>query len=593
MKGILLGILTLLSVMIFLTVTDSCVLHRYDERLTCAYKAIPDSLNQAQNILNNIEKDALSDPDRHFYDYISLKIADKRYVRHKSDSLYLTILDYYQRHRKEYVYPEVLYYGGRVYSDLGDYPTALNYFLDALGMVPEGDKALKATILSQTGRLLNQVCLYSEADKYLGEAVDMMRTTDDKLNLAYDLQLLGVINLNLNNLSVAKRDISEALEISNGLGSSVKAKMKMHLARVEDRLGNKDEAVRLVRDVPANVKPLIRDWANAIACEIYYSAGILDTAFMYAHKIIDNPKSVRKEVAYRILLSKELIHTIPADSLSFYVEQYTNQLERYMHESDATQISQQVSAYNYQKKVRETEHAQKRASDLNLWVVISTCLVIISILTIFSINSNNKKKKLELRHSYDKIKYLQESINKLYELHKKVNPSYNQESADKDSLSKASPDPQMVKEKLSLDNISDLRSQLREELREVATKNLIQKKRLPLDLLSSEPYIKLADSVKNNKAVPADSKLWEELEKEILRYCPNFRNNLSLLMNGNETLQDLQTCILIKYNLTPSAMGKVLSLSPGAIVSRRDTISQKIFDEKVGTKVIDAVIRLI
>ncbi len=590
MKGLILKAIIILSVTVAITVTDSCTSHHYDERLVYVENCITDSLPYAQEVLKDIDRESLSNPDRHFYDFLSLKIADKRYEKHKSDSLYLTILDYYQRHKKEEIYPEVLYYGGRVYSDLGDYPNALNYFLDALDIAKPTDDSLRATILSQTGRLLNKVHLYSEADKYLGEAVDIMRRTDDKINLAYDLQLLGIINLNLNNLSIAKRNISEALEISNGLDSSIKAKMKMHLARVEDKLGNKEEALHLIRDVPSNVKPITRDWANAIACETYYSAGVFDTAYIYARRIIDNPKSAKRETAYRILLSQELINRIPVDSLSFYVRQYIYMSEKIMDENDTSQISQQVSAYNYQQKLREAERAQKRANDLKFWVFITICLIIISILTIILIISNYKKKRLELIHSCEKIKYLQESLNQLHEIHKKEFQRPDQTTSDQANPSSASP---KLDERSELNNISDVRSQLRVELRELATNSLIKKKIIPSGLLSSEPYIKLQKYIKNNKIVPIDDPLWQELEIEIIKHSPDFRKKLSILMNGNETTQDIQTCILIKYNLTPSAMGKVLSLSPGGIVSRRDTISQKIFDEKVGTKVIDVVIRLL
>lgn len=49
-------------------------------------------------------------------------------MEHTSDSLILDVIDYYSSNDDRNLYPEVLYYGGRVYSDLGDYPTSLSYF---------------------------------------------------------------------------------------------------------------------------------------------------------------------------------------------------------------------------------------------------------------------------------------------------------------------------------------------------------------------------------------------------------------------------------------------------------------------------------
>ena len=52
--------------------------------------------------------------------------------RISTDSLIRTVLEYYEKHPGSEQYPEALYYGGRVYSDLGDSPTALRYFQHAL-----------------------------------------------------------------------------------------------------------------------------------------------------------------------------------------------------------------------------------------------------------------------------------------------------------------------------------------------------------------------------------------------------------------------------------------------------------------------------
>lgn len=79
-------------------------------------------------MLDSIKYDGLSDHDRHFFDFLSIKANDKAYVRHESDSLILDVIDYYSSHNKDNIYPEALYYGGRVFSDLGDLPTALRYF---------------------------------------------------------------------------------------------------------------------------------------------------------------------------------------------------------------------------------------------------------------------------------------------------------------------------------------------------------------------------------------------------------------------------------------------------------------------------------
>ncbi|MDE6792102.1 MAG: hypothetical protein K2J48_03350, partial [Muribaculaceae bacterium] len=277
--------------MLFITGITGCGSARKDKRLVQVSNQIADSLSRAEDLLKEIDRNHLSASDRHFYDFLSLKIDDKNYVRHTSDSLYLSIKDYYSNHADEDLYPEVLYYGGRVYSDLGDYPTALKYFQDAFDALPEDTDNidLKACILSQTGRLLNQLRLYSEAEGYIEKVVEIDKSVKKTEDLVYDLQLLGVIELNLNNFYKSKKHLQEALDYSKTLPSSFNAKIQMYLARTESKLGNHEEAMILIRQTPDKVKPVSRDWAIAYAAEIYYAAGVYDTAYLYARKIIDNP----------------------------------------------------------------------------------------------------------------------------------------------------------------------------------------------------------------------------------------------------------------------------------------------------------------
>lgn len=92
-----------------------CTKHKPDERLAHIYSEISQSPTQAIETaiaaLDSINPDELSEPDRHFYDFLSIKAYDKAYVLHKSDSLYLDVERYYSTHDDMNLYPEVLYYG--------------------------------------------------------------------------------------------------------------------------------------------------------------------------------------------------------------------------------------------------------------------------------------------------------------------------------------------------------------------------------------------------------------------------------------------------------------------------------------------------
>ncbi|MDE6557361.1 MAG: amino acid ABC transporter permease, partial [Duncaniella sp.] len=98
-----------------------------DPRLMRAGSLAADSPHEALAVLDSVCPDSLSKADRYRYDFLTVKASDKAFVTHTSDSLILGVMAYAESHPSAIPYAEALYYGGRVYSDLGDYPTALSY----------------------------------------------------------------------------------------------------------------------------------------------------------------------------------------------------------------------------------------------------------------------------------------------------------------------------------------------------------------------------------------------------------------------------------------------------------------------------------
>lgn len=559
--------------LIIMVLTVGCGYSGHDERLRDVAREIADSLGKAEIMFKSIDKESLQGGDRHYYDFLSLKIDDKNYVRHTSDSLYLTIKDYYEHHQESGLYPEVLYYGGRVYSDMGDYPTALKYFHEALDELPEDteDLELKSRILSQTGRLLNQLYLYSEAQEYVEKNVQVNRLRKNKVNLVYNLELLGIIHYNQNNFTTAKRYFEEALKEGEGLPQSFAAKTHMHLARTESQLGNHTVAIALIRETPENVKPISKDWAIAYAAEIYHAGGVYDTAYLYARKVIDNPRSLKKKTGYKVLLAPELAKYIPKDSLLYYVSEYNKYVEEYLERNDASQVSLQLSLYNYKKKEAEIERMSSSRSSLVLWGGIVIVILVIWVIMLWVLRISNKRHLKEFEVAIEKVsslykrekKEVDQSTYQEYQAHLKRQEEEKRLSEIKDSLLKSAEDKKTVIPKL------------------------------PIELLSSEVYSKIQDNIKSATPLPEDSPIWVELEKAINLCYPDFTRKLSELMNGKETVQEIRTCMLVKLQLPAKTIAQLLSISPSGFGSRKDSVSKKMFGIKLGAMKTDIVIHLL
>jgi hypothetical protein len=141
-------------------------------------------------------------------------------------------------------------------------------------------------------------------------------------------------------------------------------------------------------------------------------------------------------------------------------------------------------------------------------------------------------------------------------------------------------------------NVAELRLQLRNKFIELA-KSDKQPKTVDSAIICSEAFAELRNFIDNEKSIKDDDELWGRIEATVLGCAPNFKTNLHLLTGGKLSRSDYRTALLIRCGITPSEMAILLGRSKGAISSRREYLGYKIFDEKLGTKLIDDIIRLL
>ncbi len=357
------GILTFLTLLLAM-LAGGCHDSSRDPRLARISASVSDRPEEALASLDSIDKSDLSKSDRHYYDLLTVKARDKAYIDHESDSLVLDVIDYYSSRPEAPEYPEALYYGGRVYSDLGDYPSALRYFqlaLDRLSPSNPDNLTLRSSVLSQTGSLLNLMRLYDQAVPYLEEALSIYMSRKDSLKTAYDLQLLGAIQIHTKKYSEAEASFLKSIEMSKSLPESFRARCRMYLARIKESTGDIESALMFIRHTPEQVRPITRNVSLAYAAVIYSKAGLTDSAYMYARDLINSADSLNKETGYEVLLSPALKNMSHPDTLARYYVEYKALLNSFMDENQNKQIVVQQSMYNYELQKRDRDKAEKSA----------------------------------------------------------------------------------------------------------------------------------------------------------------------------------------------------------------------------------------
>lgn len=561
---------------------------KQDPRLSAINNLTTSDPHAALDSLTKIDESRLSGKDRHYYDFLTVKANDKAYVTHTSDSLILDVIDYYKSSTDKTLYSEVLYYGGRVYSDLGDLPTALSYFHRALDELPDTERSskLESRIVSQTGRLLVKLQLYEEALKYISHSMEINREMNDTLGCIYALQMMAEINLMKKDYAKSEKLIKEALGLSKSTPMPVTAKSNVILSNIYSKTGRLDSAIVLINDNISHVKTgVTRNSSLAYAIDYYLEKGDYETVYNYAKEIIEDVNPSQKTYAYYMLLSPKLQHLSSVSDLLKMISEYRRLLEERYSENESSMMVESISKYNYQIKERERERAEEsRRKALTILYIVSISLLITLIVILYL---KNKSRRYIIR-LHEALSYIEDLKNKnednlqMIETLKKGNEAGEQPIEEFNILRNA---------QSKRETSDDLRAKLREELMRLYEGN--PNPSPDFRIMNSSVYSRLVKIVEDEKILKDNDSLWKDIEQTVNIVSPRFRENMNILYGGEITKVDTHSLWLIKFGFTPSQIAIIQGVGRSTISARRDKIGKKIFGKKIDTKILDAIIRLL
>ena len=116
---------------------------------------------------------------------------------------------------------------------------------------------------------------------------------------------------------------------------------------------------------------------------------------------------------------------------------------------------------------------------------------------------------------------------------------------------------------------------------------------LPDNLIHSDTYHSILTHLRQENPINNKDLLWEDLKELINSTFPAFKPTLVKLSAGKLTEDEFRTTILIKIGIQTSNIAKLLSKSKGSIISRRHSLSFKMFGKKIGTRATDTIIKLL
>ena len=513
---------------------------------------------------------------RMYHRLLTIKAADKAYVRHTSDSLIKKVVAYYEDGGDKSLLPEAYYYAGRVYRDLGDAPQALDYFERAADVLPpRGQEVLAGKIYSQTGTLFLYQQMYEEA-------LEMFRRA-----YAYDVKAGDV-----RGQVFALRDITNVYQRMEKLDSTLAYIQKAHVLASECgnvdmlslvqgqrlslylQLQKYDSAEVCLREAFKHVHKANHSGLYSMASQLYNYTGRLDSAIYYWNLLVDSGTIYAKGMSHFALAQVAMRRKDTDKALRHFV-QYQLCEDSIRRLTNTETIRQMHSLYNY--KLREKEN-QKRQRQMLLYGISGGCILFLSMAFGYVQYVRRKRAELLQRLEYaNRVKeeteqrseqFIRENEQKIVALEQQLREA---DAAHREQL-------QRQKEMLQLENRQAQTVLEKQRLVEAAMKDMDVRKDLEARL--STGYI-------GSKMLK--EKDWLSIEGEIEVLFSGFKEKLQALYPDFSDFE-YRLCLLIRLGMRPVDMAELTAHTKESVTAARRRMYEKVFRKKGTPKDWDSVV---
>ena len=504
------------------------------------------------------------------YSLMRVKAEDKAYIVHKTDTVMLRLIDYYETEGDKRLLPQVYYYTGRVYADMDDYDRALPYFQKVEEMA-DSSSTLYYKAQSQMGYIFLYQGLYEKGLNAFSKAYKYNKTRGNKSNQAYALCGMANCLQRMNGYKQAMQYFQQALILTREIGD------KSYEAEITGQIAyyyylNKEYAVALeyARQALTNVDSIGARPIYAIAADIYNKVGKEDSAVILYNKLYALDDVYAKHRASKRLGHYYLEHKDMAKAAVFLDEydRYTDSIQAIIQTETVAKID---AVYNYNIREEENERLKEEIITDRFIITVAAVLVIAAILAVLALIQYSKKKRLAERMKHENEKRY---LNSLYEQSSKFISDNNSkiEALKQELAASASKNESLaaaLKAKEEQLNNLNMMAEIRTKNRELAAAGLE----------NSDIRTKIFTLLNDNTANDFDKKLstedWQSLDEEVNSHYPEFKERISELCRISDI--EYRVCLLLKVGVSPKDIATLTIKTKSAISVMRKRLYFKAF----------------
>lgn len=499
-----------------------------------------------------------------YYRLLTIKAKDKLYMPHTTDSVILSIVDYYQEKGDKERLFESYYYLGGTYRDLNDISRALKAYHQAVEVGEDTEQTLlQGMTYGQMGILFAYQELYDESRSMMRKALYCYRELGDSVKCANSLRNLARTYDGKNENDSALYYYKEAYRMAQKLR---KDKLADGIAGEMGCFYYDEGQMGLAKQTLLKVLPAERKAANVLLClgSIYKDEGQVDSARYYWGEVLKYG-NIHKQ-CYANLCLAELEQTQGNEVLSLaYDKQY-----RILHDSinaitrtDAVEKLHLSYSFQHEEQKNHQLDLKNESYLRGIYLLLFILLFIISlgVIAIQRIRIKKQKaieqeKRLRLiqeeqyKHS---LAYMRENERKLEEVERQLVEAAKQNDT--------------LRQELLLSQRKVLETSGHQSAALLSNRELLEDA-----FRRSDVYAFFHQAEQEELKVQEED--WDALRTAIDIAYPQFTGRLYELY-PKLSQRELHLCYLIKLSLSCMSMTHILICTPSAITQARKRLYKK------------------
>ena len=518
------------------------------------------------------------------YSLMRVKAEDKAYIVHKTDTVMLRLLDYYEEDGDKRRLPQVYYYAGRVYADMYDNDRALPYFQKVVEMA-DSSSTLYYKAQTQMGYIFLYQGMYKKGFNAFSKAYKYNKAKENKSSQAFALCGMANCLQRMNDYKQAMQYFQQALTLAREAGDkSYEADILGQIANNYYYLKQYRIAEKYARQALAGVDSTTARPIYAIAADIYNKVGKKDSAVILYNKLYALDDVYAKHRASKRLGHYYLERKDMAKAAVFLDEydRYTDSIQAITQTETVAKID---AVYNYNIREEENERLKEEITTDRFIMAVAAMLVIAAILAVLAFMQYSKKKRLAERMKYENEKRY---LNSLYEQSSKFISDNNskiealkQELAASASKNESLAAALKAKEE-QLRNLN-MMAEIRTKNRELAAAGLENSD------IRTKIFTLLNDNTTSEFGKKLSTEDWQSLDKEVNSHYPEFKERISELCKISDS--EYKVCLLLKIEIKPIDISILTSKTKSAISVMRKRLYLKAFGKEETPEKWDEFIR--